>query len=311
MDPPHWHTERVPTARETFERFVHTVADALDEPALDGAGLAARMHLSRFHLDRILSAAAGEPPARFRRRILLERAAYRLATTDDDVLTVAIEAGYSSHEAFTRAFARDFAAPPSAWRREPGPIHLRATNGVHFHPPGGLRLPARTKVTSMDLLTTMVEHHLHLIDVMIGRGRTLTDEQLDARIELSVMGIDREPTIRSLLSRLVGQLQMWNCSLASRAYDFTLEEHEELDAMAARLAQHGPVFLDQLRTVVEQGRLEDTFVDATGESPYVFTYGAMLAHVLTYAAHRRTLVVGALASVGADLDDDPSSVQRP
>jgi hypothetical protein len=38
----------------------------------------------------------------------------------------------------------------------------------------------------------------------------------------------------------------------------------------------------------------------------VFTYGGMIAHVLTYAAHRRTLVAGALASAGIDdLHDDP------
>jgi hypothetical protein len=30
----------------------------------------------------------------------------------------------------------------------------------------------------------------------------------------------------------------------------------------------------------------------------VFTYGGMLAHVLTFAAHRRTLAVGALHSAG-------------
>lgn len=45
---------------------------------------------------------------------------------------------------------------------------------------------------------------------------------------------------------------------------------------------------------------------ATDESPQFFTYGGMIAHVLTYAAYRRTLVVGALSSAGiTDLEDDP------
>ncbi len=30
----------------------------------------------------------------------------------------------------------------------------------------------------------------------------------------------------------------------------------------------------------------------------MFTYGGMIAHVLTFAAHRRTLVVGALSDAG-------------
>ncbi len=39
-------------------------------------------------------------------------------------------------------------------------------------------------------------------------------------------------------------------------------------------------------------------VDATCEPPRVFTYGGMVAHVLTFAAHRRTLVAGALIGAG-------------
>ncbi len=51
---------------------------------------------------------------------------------------------------------------------------------------------------------------------------------------------------------------------------------------------------------VENGRLDETFVDALCEPPEVFTYGGMIAHVLTFAAHRRTLVAGALESAGVN-----------
>ncbi len=43
-----------------------------------------------------------------------------------------------------------------------------------------------------------------------------------------------------------------------------------------------------------QGAWDDAFVDALCEPAEVFTYGGMIAHVLTFAAHRRTLVVLAL-----------------
>ena len=36
---------------------------------------------------------------------------------------------------------------------------------------------------------------------------------LDRPIELSVEGIDREPTLRSVTNRLVGQLEMWITAL--------------------------------------------------------------------------------------------------
>src|SRR4029453_14728006 len=77
-----------------FVAFVDVLADALDDHDATGADLASRVHLSRFHLDRIVSGAGGRAPGSFRRRVLLERAAFRLLTTDRTVLDLAIEAGY-------------------------------------------------------------------------------------------------------------------------------------------------------------------------------------------------------------------------
>jgi len=286
------------TPQDTFVRFVDLLASNLDDHEASGADLAARMYLSRFHFDRIVCAVAGESPARFRRRVLLERGAYRLVTSDQSVLDVAVEAGYSSHEAFTRAFQRAYGTPPSAWRAAPRRFQLSAPNGVHFHPPGSLRLPARTKVTAMDLLTKMVEHHIWLVGEMVERAARLPAAKLDEPIEVSVD--DDSQSMRWLLSRLIGQMDMWNCAIANRAYDWSLEQHESVDAMRQRLARVAPAFLSEVRDVVDNGRLDETFVDALCEPAEVFTYGGMIAHVLTFAAHNRTLVALALKQAGVD-----------
>ena len=128
------------------------------------------------------------------------------------------------------------------------------------------------------------------------RAGALSDDQLDKPIELSV-DEDRQ-TLRSLFSRLIGQTDMWNAALANIAYDWSVEEHASVTSMGSRLAQAGPTYLSQMREVCEQGRLHETFVDALCEPAEVFTYGGMIAHVLTFAAHRRTLVVLALADAG-------------
>ena len=189
-------------AVDHFTSFVDALAEALDDHEVTSADLAARLHLSRFHLDRIVASVAGESPRRFRRRILLERSAYRLLTTRRTILDVAVEAGYGSHEAFTRAFTKAYGIGPSQWRARPTSIRVEAPSDVHFHPPGSLRLPAEKKVTPMDLLTRMVEHHIWLTSEMIRCAERLSDAQLDEPIELSVD--DDRQTIRTLLSRLVG-----------------------------------------------------------------------------------------------------------
>ena len=285
------------TSQDTFLRFVDVLAAHLDDHQARSPQLAARAHLSRFHFDRVISAVAGESPARFRRRVLLERGAYRLVTSQMSVLDIAVEAGYSSHAAFTRAFQRAYGTPPSAWRAAPRRFQLPAPNAVHFHPPGSIRLPARSKVTAMDLLIRMVEHHIWLTGEMITRAARLPPGRLDQPIELSVDA--DEQTVRSLLSRLIGQMDMWNCAIANQAYDWSLEEHESTGAMRQRLARAAPAFLREVREVVADGRLDETFVDALCEPAQVFTYGGMIAHVLTFAAHRRTLVALALNDAGA------------
>jgi AraC family transcriptional regulator len=285
-------------ATDTFVAFVDVLADALDDHETTGDALAARLCLSRFHFDRVIASVAGEPPAAFRRRIMLERAAYRLVTTDRTVLDVAVEAGYGSHEAFTRAFARAYGARPTQWRRRPTQTQIAAPSDVHSSPPGGLRLPARSKEAPMNLLVKMVEHHVWLTGEMVERAARLSDDVLDTPIVISVEGVDDDPTLRKLLSRLVGQLGMWNAVLAMRDYDWSVEQLETVDSMRRRLAVEGPTFLHHVRTVSEEGRLDETFVDALCQPAEVFTHGGMIAHVLTFAAHRRTLVCGALIDAG-------------
>jgi len=292
------------TAADTFARFVGVLEGALDDHDADGAELASRLHLSRFHADRLVRAASGEPPAALRRRVLLERAAYRLVNTDHDVLRVAVEAGYSSNEAFTRAFRRTFGESPSRWRvtarsgGAPTAYQVPARSRVHFLPPGGLQVPAHRKVTAMDLLKAMVEHHVWLVGQLVDRAAELTPEQLEAPVQISVDGIDEDPTVRSLLARLVGQLAMWDASMHNRPYDVADERAWSLAEIRARLDEIGPVFLDQVHRFADEDRFEETFLDATCEPPRAFTYGGMVAHVLTFAAHRRVLVLGALSDAG-------------
>ena len=54
-----------------LQQIIRLVEQSLDEPGLDAGELARRACLSRFHFDRLASAALGEPPGAFRRRLLL------------------------------------------------------------------------------------------------------------------------------------------------------------------------------------------------------------------------------------------------
>lgn len=74
--------------------------------------------VSRFHLLRAFGAATGYSIMRYVRGRRLTVAARQLAAGADDILSVAIEAGYGSHEAFTRAFREQFGVTPEAIRKQ-------------------------------------------------------------------------------------------------------------------------------------------------------------------------------------------------
>lgn len=78
--------------------------------------LAERANFSPYHFHRVFHQFVGENLKSYVRRLRLEQAAYRLKISQASVLDLALQAGYQTHESFTRAFARHFGMPPAAFR---------------------------------------------------------------------------------------------------------------------------------------------------------------------------------------------------
>jgi AraC family transcriptional regulator len=129
-----------PDTRSFYEAMVQgaieRIARSLDE-ALDLEALARQAGLSPFHFHRIFRGMTGETPLELSRRLRLERAAWQLSRSESAVTDIAFDAGYDTHEAFTRAFRASFSTSPSGFR-EKGfrRITLAATCGIHFNSEG-------------------------------------------------------------------------------------------------------------------------------------------------------------------------------
>lgn len=72
--------------------------------------------VSRFHLSRMFANAIGQSAMSYSRGRRLSEAAKLLAGGAPDILAVALEYGYASHEGFTRAFRDQFGATPESVR---------------------------------------------------------------------------------------------------------------------------------------------------------------------------------------------------
>ena len=113
------------TTREDYEiRIIQVqlyIQRHLDDP-LPLDELAAVACFSPYHFHRIFRAMVGESVKEHVRRLRLERAALGLLHTQRQVTQIALDAGYETHESFTRAFRRRFNQSPTEYRQN-GPRH--------------------------------------------------------------------------------------------------------------------------------------------------------------------------------------------
>ena len=121
---------------DAVQQAIEHIARNLDE-ALDLETLASGACLSPFHFHRVFRGMVGETPLEVIRRLRMERAAWRLRDPARPVTEIAFDAGYETHEAFTRAFRASYSTSPSGFRTRKQPrIELAAVCGVHFDPAG-------------------------------------------------------------------------------------------------------------------------------------------------------------------------------
>ena len=99
--------------------------------------------VSRSHLASAFGSTTGWPVMKYLRARRLTRAAETLARGAPDILAVALDTGYGSHEAFTRAFREQFGVPPERVRERGStealalvpPLDLKAREQPVLAPP--------------------------------------------------------------------------------------------------------------------------------------------------------------------------------
>ena len=103
------------TYRDRIQRAIDYTEENLTRGvSLKGAADAACW--SAYHFMRTFHAITGSTYAEYVRDRRLEVAAYRLVFTRDRILDIALQVGYETQEAFTRAFKRSYGSSPGQYR---------------------------------------------------------------------------------------------------------------------------------------------------------------------------------------------------
>ena len=116
--------------------------------------------VSRYHLAHAFGEGAGLSVMQYVRGRRLSAAARRLANGAPDILDLALDTGYESHEAFSRAFRAQFGATPEMVRRKASTEELPMTEALRIQRQSGVALaPPRFEAGKPMLFVGLAERH--------------------------------------------------------------------------------------------------------------------------------------------------------
>ena len=115
-----------------WQRQIQQIVEEIDyciegynDEALTLRRLARKMGYSEFYATRKFKEISGMSFRDYLRQRKLAFALKEVRDKQKSFLDIAFDYGFSSHEAFTRAFKRMYGVAPSEYRREPKPVVLR------------------------------------------------------------------------------------------------------------------------------------------------------------------------------------------
>ena len=111
-----------------IQRIVDEIDDCIkrhDDEALTLRALSRTLGYSEFYTTRKFKEISGMQFRDYLRRRKLAFALKEVRDGSKSLLNIAVEYGFSSHEAFTRAFKSAYGVTPSEYRRRPRPVVLR------------------------------------------------------------------------------------------------------------------------------------------------------------------------------------------
>ena len=178
------------------------------------------------------------------------------------------------------------------------PVQIAAPNGIHFHPPAGLLIPGgRAPAARRGLAERLVAHHIDRVRELLAAAAKLPADQLARPLRPGFVVVwfeGEEPSAALMAERLVSTLEIWVAAIAGEPVPTP-----GASPLPARFERAAREFARLARGIRDRGAWDDAFVDALCEPPQSFTYGGVLAHVLSYGTVRREALANVLAELGA------------
>lgn len=217
---------------------------------------------------------------------------------------------------------------PPAGLVVPGPGSAAAGSGR-----GGPGSFAAGRVGGHDLTDRLVRHHLDRSGTLLSAAATLPADALARPLRPGFVAVwfeGEEASAGVMAERLVRTLEVWTAAIVGEPVPEAAGDEGpagigsieapgvagiadapavdvDVASLRRRFARVAPRFERVARSIRDRGAWDDAFVDALCEPPQSFTYGGVLAHVVTYGAIRREMLASVLTELGAIAPSGPEA----
>ncbi len=164
----------------------------------------------------------------------------------------------------------------------------------------------------MDLLDLLLEHDTWLMKRMLERAKTLSDKQLDMILAeyQPASFTETQQTLRQMFHNHIFGKEVWIGAIKNQ--QLSDKFNKTINGMILRHENAAHDFLAIAHEIRDESKWQAVFVDALCVPPETFSFSSVIAHVITFSAQQRMMILNALRKFGVnDLGyGDPIEFER-
>jgi uncharacterized damage-inducible protein DinB len=146
----------------------------------------------------------------------------------------------------------------------------------------------------MDLLDRLLGHDAWTTRQLLERAGTLSDEQLDQEFDIG------HRTVRQTFAHIIWNIECWTDLMQGRGVHSRPASHQSLALLQERHEAASSEFFRFAREVVDQDRLDETFLDTLDDPPTEKSLGCVIVHLATHGMHHRAQLLFMMRRLGVE-----------
>lgn len=146
----------------------------------------------------------------------------------------------------------------------------------------------------MDLLDRLLGHDSWTTRQLLSLAGTLDHEQLDQEFDIG------HRTVRRTFAHIIWNIECWTDLMQRRLVRSRPASNQPLLMLKERHDAASLEFFQFAREVVDQQRLDETFLDTLDDPPKEKSLGAVIVHLATHGMHHRAQLLFMMRRLGVE-----------